>query len=71
MDPSTVNGAVFLGLNGVVVKSHGSADARGFAAAIDVAARLARSHYREEIASNIARLAAAEASAPTAQQDAS
>jgi glycerol-3-phosphate acyltransferase PlsX len=71
MDPSTVNGAVFLGLNGVVVKSHGGADARGFAAAIDVAARLARSHYREEIASNIARLAAAEAPAPAAQQDAS
>jgi glycerol-3-phosphate acyltransferase PlsX len=71
MDPNTFNGAVFLGLNGVVVKSHGGADARGFAAAIDVAARLARSHYRGEIANNIARLAAAETPATAAQQDAS
>jgi glycerol-3-phosphate acyltransferase PlsX len=58
MDPSTVNGAVFLGLNGVVVKSHGGATGKGYAAAIDVAARLAGSHYREEIARNIARIAA-------------
>lgn len=56
MDPSSVNGAVFLGLNGVVVKSHGGASGPGFAAAIDVAARLARSSFREEIARNIARV---------------
>jgi phosphate acyltransferase len=63
MDPSTVNGAVFLGLNGVVVKSHGGATGRGFAAAIEVAARLAKSHYRDEIALNLTRLAQAEAAA--------
>lgn len=63
MDPSSVNGAVFLGVNGVVVKSHGGASGRGFAAAVDVAARLAKSHYREEIARNLARLARAEAAA--------
>lgn len=63
MDPSSVNGAVFLGLNGVVVKSHGGATGRGFAAAIDVAARLGKSHYREEIARNLARLVEAEAAA--------
>jgi glycerol-3-phosphate acyltransferase PlsX len=63
MDPSTVNGAVFLGLNGVVVKSHGGATGRGFAAAIEVAARLAKSHYRDEIALNLARLARAGAPA--------
>ena len=40
IDPRRVNGGVFLGLNGTVVKSHGSADAVGFAAAIDLAARL-------------------------------
>ena len=42
MDPRRVNGGVFLGLNGPVVKSHGSADATGIAAAIDLAIRLAR-----------------------------
>jgi glycerol-3-phosphate acyltransferase PlsX len=43
MDPRRVNGGVFLGLNGTVIKSHGSADATGVAAAIQLAARLARS----------------------------
>lgn len=57
MDPGTFNGALFLGLNGLVVKSHGSANGRGYAAAIGVAEKMARSHYREEIASNLARLA--------------
>lgn len=37
MDPRKVNGGVFLGLNGVVIKSHGGADAVGFAAAVDLA----------------------------------
>ena len=37
LDPRTLNGGVFLGLNGVVVKSHGSADAVGVAAALDLA----------------------------------
>ena len=71
MDPSSVNGAVFLGLNGVVVKSHGGATGHGFAAAIDVAARLAKSHYREEIARNLARLVEAEAAAAAQLGDAS
>ncbi len=63
MDPGTFNGALFLGLNGLVVKSHGSANGRGFAAAIGVAEKMARSHYREEIARNIDRLAAAASTA--------
>jgi glycerol-3-phosphate acyltransferase PlsX len=61
MDPGTFNGALFLGLNGLVVKSHGGANGRGFAAAIGVAEKLARSHYREEVASNIGRLSRAPA----------
>ncbi len=61
MDPGSFNGAVFLGLNGLVVKSHGSANGPGFASALEVAAKLATSHYREEIADNLARLSAAEA----------
>jgi phosphate acyltransferase len=36
MDPRKSNGGVFLGLNGIVVKSHGGTDAEGFAAAIDI-----------------------------------
>jgi len=36
MDPGRSNGAIFLGLNGIVIKSHGGADAEGFAAAVDV-----------------------------------
>jgi len=71
MDPSTNNGAVFLGLNGVVVKSHGGANADGYAAAIDVAVRLARSHYRDEIAGNIARLGAGASPTADQQRDAS
>jgi glycerol-3-phosphate acyltransferase PlsX len=36
MDPRQSNGGVFLGLNGIVIKSHGGTDPEGFAAAIDV-----------------------------------
>lgn len=63
MDPGTFNGALFLGLNGLVVKSHGGANGRGFAAAIGVAEKMARSHYREEIARNLERLSRAPAKA--------
>ena len=44
MDPRKVNGGVFLGLEGIVIKSHGGTDALGFAAAIDVAHDMA--HHR-------------------------
>ncbi len=36
LDPRRVNGGVFLGLNGIVIKSHGGTDAEGFAAAIEL-----------------------------------
>ncbi|EJW12026.1 Phosphate:acyl-ACP acyltransferase PlsX [Rhodovulum sp. PH10] len=42
MDPRKVNGGVFLGLNGVVIKSHGGTDAEGFAAAVDLGWDMAR-----------------------------
>jgi len=45
-DPSRVNGGVFLGLNGTVVKSHGSADATGVSSAIKLAFTLARSGFQ-------------------------
>ncbi|MFN4184513.1 MAG: phosphate acyltransferase PlsX [Hyphomonas sp.] len=56
MDPSNVNGGVLIGLGGVSVKSHGGADARGFARACTLAADLALSDYRTEIAVNLARV---------------
>jgi glycerol-3-phosphate acyltransferase PlsX len=72
MDPRTVNGAVFLGLNGLVVKSHGGTDGLGFAAAVKVAVRMAQSHFRDEVATNLARLTATLAAAqPTPAQEAS
>ena len=42
MDPRKSNGGIFLGLNGIVIKSHGSTDPEGFAAAIDVGHDFAR-----------------------------
>ena len=42
MDPRKYNGAVFLGLNGIAVKSHGSTDSLGFANAIGVAADMSK-----------------------------
>jgi glycerol-3-phosphate acyltransferase PlsX len=41
VDPRYYNGGVFLGLNGVSVKSHGGTDATGFATAIDIAVDMA------------------------------
>ncbi|MEM6535184.1 MAG: phosphate acyltransferase PlsX [Pseudomonadota bacterium] len=55
MNPSKVNGGVLLGLNGVVVKSHGGTDADGYATAIDLAADLASSQYMSEVASSLNR----------------
>lgn len=63
MDPRRVNGGVFLGLNGTVVKSHGSADETGVAAAIGLAIQLARTGF-------VDRLAARVASTGRARQDA-
>lgn len=54
IDPSTVNGGVFLGVNGVVVKSHGGADEKGVAAAIAMAANLVGKGFRKEVAETVA-----------------
>jgi phosphate acyltransferase len=42
MDPRKSNGGVFLGLNGIVIKSHGGADAEGFAYAVDIGHNMVR-----------------------------
>ena len=54
IDPRRVNGGVFLGLNGTVVKSHGSADATGVAAAIKLAVQLAENNFSKKIAARVA-----------------
>ena len=53
IDPSSNNGGVFLGVNGVVVKSHGGADARGVASAVNMAASLAARPFRDEVAATV------------------
>ncbi|MFW8636170.1 phosphate acyltransferase PlsX [Cribrihabitans pelagius] len=54
MDPRRVNGGVFLGLNGTVVKSHGGADAMGVSAAVKLAYRLAEQGFAEKLAARVA-----------------
>jgi glycerol-3-phosphate acyltransferase PlsX len=49
MDPRKVNGGVFLGLNGVVIKSHGGTDPEGFAAAVDLGYDMVRYELRARI----------------------
>ena len=56
LDPRASNGAVFLGLNGLVVKSHGGTDAEGFAYAIDVAVDVAAADLLQKIVADLARL---------------
>lgn len=56
LDPNNHNGAVFLGLNGVVVKSHGSANAKGVANAVEVAARLLEDDITNRITRDLAEL---------------
>lgn len=56
VDPRRYNGAVFLGLNGIVVKSHGGTDALGFAHAIGVAVDLAQHGFLQTIKSDLEEL---------------
>ncbi|MES0824111.1 phosphate acyltransferase PlsX [Ruegeria sp. SCP11] len=57
IDPRRVNGGVFLGLNGTVVKSHGGADATGVSAAVKLAFTLAQSGFAEKLAARVASTA--------------
>ncbi len=66
IDPRRVNGGVFLGLNGTVVKSHGSADATGVAAAVKLAYQLAEADFSRRLA---ARIAESNQSDPVEQGD--
>lgn len=56
MDPRRYNGAILIGLNGVVVKSHGGTDALGFAHAVDVAMDMVTHRFNERIREGITSL---------------
>ncbi len=56
MDPRCYNGAMFLGLNGICIKSHGGTDAFGFAHAVQVAADLITNSINESIKEDYARI---------------
>ena len=58
LDPNNHNGAVFLGLNGIVVKSHGNASAKGVANAIGVAARMVREDIIRKITEDLDKISA-------------
>ncbi|TYO66573.1 phosphate acyltransferase PlsX [Bradyrhizobium hipponense] len=68
MDPNKSNGGVFLGLNGVVVKSHGGTNAEGFAYAIDVGYEMVKFDLLNKINQMLNRDGGALSSAPTAQE---
>jgi glycerol-3-phosphate acyltransferase PlsX len=56
VDPRRYNGGVFLGLDGVCVKSHGGTDQLGFAYAIGVARDLVRQEYKNKLVEGLATL---------------
>nr|WP_306266058.1 phosphate acyltransferase PlsX [Pararhizobium sp. IMCC3301] len=53
MDPSKSNGGVFLGLNGLVIKSHGSASPEGFASAIGMGDAMARNNLLKKLSDDL------------------
>jgi glycerol-3-phosphate acyltransferase PlsX len=59
-DPRRYNGAMFLGLNGIAVKSHGGTDAVGFANAIEVAVELVTNAFNDRIKRELRRLKSAD-----------
>ncbi len=70
IDPRRVNGGVFLGLNGTVIKSHGAADATGVAAAVKLAADLAHSGFGARLAARVAHAPMVEGTADSQERGA-
>jgi len=68
LDPNKSNGGVFLGLNGIVVKSHGGTDAEGFAYAVDVGYEMVRYDLLTKINRMLNRDGSPPPTAPTAQE---
>lgn len=69
MDPRTVNGGVFLGLNGIVIKSHGGTDEIGFKSALDLAYEMARGHLIEKVGEGMKRFGPIEATDETSSSE--
>jgi glycerol-3-phosphate acyltransferase PlsX len=63
-DPRRYNGAILLGLNGIVVKSHGGTDAVGFANAVGVGVDMAVNGFNDRIKAEFARVNAASSGRP-------
>jgi glycerol-3-phosphate acyltransferase PlsX len=68
LDPNKANGSVVLGLNGIVVKSHGGTDAEGFAYAVDVGYEMVRYDLLTKINQMLNRDGSALAPAQTSQE---
>ncbi|MBN8874740.1 MAG: phosphate acyltransferase PlsX [Rhodospirillales bacterium] len=69
LDPRRYNGAVMVGLNGVVVKSHGGTDAQGFAHAIDVAMDMVVHRFNDRIREDLARITTEKPATPEDNED--
>ena len=65
IDPRQVNGGVFLGLGGAVVKSHGGADPTGVSAAVKLAFRMGRTNFAQRVADRVALLPSERHTMPT------
>ncbi|HEY9009934.1 MAG TPA: phosphate acyltransferase, partial [Devosia sp.] len=55
LDPRNINGGVFLGLNGIVIKSHGGTDEVGYKAALGLGYEMARSRVLDKIRDGMGR----------------
>ena len=63
LDPRNINGGVFLGLNGIVIKSHGGTDEIGFKSALGLAYEMARAQLIDKISEGMRRFPAFPAAA--------
>ncbi|MEL7544214.1 MAG: phosphate acyltransferase PlsX [Pseudomonadota bacterium] len=70
MDPRRLNGGVFLGLNGIVIKSHGGTDETGFASALELGYDMAKSGLLEQISTDLERVADVERAVDAPRRDA-
>ena len=72
LDPRKSNGGVFLGLNGIVIKSHGGTDAEGFASAVDIGYDMVRHDVLSRISAGISerpRVSATSSAEPAVQNE--
>jgi glycerol-3-phosphate acyltransferase PlsX len=68
LDPRNINGGIFLGLNGIVIKSHGGTDEVGFKAAVGLAYEMARSRLMDKIGEGLRRFPRLELEAVSAPE---